>query len=1002
MAPRPAQNRQQDLPGFTSLQGSIVDISDDDEFDIDPPTFAPALHHYNTFHGFHSNPIDLTSDPIDLTTESDGEWLATIGRTRPSQVPQPMKRIRLDSTLYHPTVDHNTVTAALPPVYNPFEPVRPPGSSISRATLREDLSIPNAADHRPHVTHGNLGTINATLPLLPGSRDKALRKKLKSKSICPYFYDSELEVTMYRGTGYERFPVARGTIDGHQAICDKWDAAQERKRQKKASKLLELPDFNHRRTHGNGSESPSESDDSSDEEEVGPTRLDQQCLVAVLEVFPDAQHQFLLDLIMKNPERASIVGKGRSLSVPDETLVRSIINEVLELDSYPKQSKVVKKEASAEDGTGKTITWNKDLPKDSMYLKDGVILLAKVFDHIPTWHIHKIVNEKQSIFDTYVKLHEQEEKYYQKEKNEKNPYPRLRMPRVVIEKKYQYTPREQRYQQNYAQRINELQAVKQHVAREAIKADIRKEKEAAEDLNLQEHKAIGAIVQCGCCFEETIALNRVVPCDADAAHSFCFACVSGLAESQVGLMKYEMKCMDGSACSANLSWSAVAKAVDIKTFDRLEFNKQQAEIIAAGLEGLEKCPFCDFQAICDDIEIDPLFACQNPECGLVSCRKCRLENHLPKTCEQHKKDNDLGALHRVEEARSDAVMRTCPKCKVKIMKEDGCNKMICSTCRTFMCYECQEDLSKLGTHVYDHFNKPGSKCSLYDRVGVDRHEAEADDAEREAIRKAKEEDATIDESRLRVETGKTKPTPLQMHPAHDLFAQHEALARNWHPARHHAANPAQMIAEMQQMAVRQMAEADRQRAAAARRIVEANRNEHGDRLRNLLLETARNSVARPPRHDAAAPPATGNRATPAPGADNANGGIFGYPAWYTAEVAANYPANVNHAPAQHAMPPLHPAPHGLPPGPQHAGAVPKDDRRRATRRPRVPAALTAANMAAYGMNQINGPEHVRANQHPWHPPLGLEGGDQVFDLPHNWHLADDFGFQDLFGRPPAV
>ena len=34
----------------------------------------------------------------------------------------------------------------------------------------------------------------------------------------------------------------------------------------------------------------------------------------------------------------------------------------------------------------------------------------------------------------------------------------------------------------------------------------------------------------------------------------------------------------------------------------------------------------------------------------------------------------------IEEARTNALIRTCHKCKVRILKEDGCNKIICTTC----------------------------------------------------------------------------------------------------------------------------------------------------------------------------------------------------------------------------------------------------------------------------------------------------------------------------------
>ena len=38
----------------------------------------------------------------------------------------------------------------------------------------------------------------------------------------PYYHDTKLDVEMYRGPGFDRFPVVLGTVDGHREICDKW------------------------------------------------------------------------------------------------------------------------------------------------------------------------------------------------------------------------------------------------------------------------------------------------------------------------------------------------------------------------------------------------------------------------------------------------------------------------------------------------------------------------------------------------------------------------------------------------------------------------------------------------------------------------------------------------------------------------------------------------------------------------------------------------------------
>ena len=52
--------------------------------------------------------------------------------------------------------------------------------------------------------------------------------------------------------------------------------------------------------------------------------------------------------------------------------------------------------------------------------------------------------------------------------------------------------------------------------------------------------------------------------------------------------------------------------------------KQQKEVEAAGLEGLEECPFCEWKCVIEN-EQERLFRCGNEEggCGVVSCRGCK-------------------------------------------------------------------------------------------------------------------------------------------------------------------------------------------------------------------------------------------------------------------------------------------------------------------------------------------------------------------------------------------
>ena len=55
---------------------------------------------------------------------------------------------------------------------------------------------------------------------------------------------------------------------------------------------------------------------------------------------------------------------------------------------------------------------------------------------------------------------------------------------------------------------------------------------------------------------------------------------------------------------------------------------------------------------------------------------------------EHKRENGISERREIEEARTEALIRTCGKCKVRILKEDGCNKVTCTACHAVLCDVC--------------------------------------------------------------------------------------------------------------------------------------------------------------------------------------------------------------------------------------------------------------------------------------------------------------------------
>ena len=280
-----------------------------------------------------------------------------------------------------------------------------------------------------------------------------------------------------------------------------------------------------------------------------------------------------------------------------------------------------------------------------------------------------------------------------------------------------------------------------------------KDAAAAEAATEKEYRDNGDVLECQCCFD-SYAINKITHCDGDEPHFFCLDCAESNAKNEIGNSRYKLTCMDGSGCKASFSREQKQRFLDAKSFETLERIQQQAELRLAKLPNLSECPFCDFAAICPPVDVDKEFRCGDPKCEKISCRLCKLESHLPLTCEESKRESGISERHVIEEARTEALLRICPKCKVKILKEDGCNKVIC-TCGGMLCDYCGKDISEVG---YVHFDggtgTGGKKCPTYDNFRVRRNK-EVEKAEAKAFEKIHRENPNIDAEDLKIKFAET-------------------------------------------------------------------------------------------------------------------------------------------------------------------------------------------------------------------------------------------------------
>jgi TRIAD3 protein (E3 ubiquitin-protein ligase RNF216) len=211
--------------------------------------------------------------------------------------------------------------------------------------------------------------------------------------------------------------------------------------------------------------------------------------------------------------------------------------------------------------------------------------------------------------------------------------------------------------------LEELKFARQ--AGEALKLEMFNDMQLEQDEvdNFNNAKIEGTTSECECCCDE-FALNRMVHCDGETLHWFCRNCARLNAETQIGLSKFELNCMSMDGCIAGFSKDQQDIFLNEKTAIALERIEQEAALRLAGIENLETCPFCPYAAEYPPVEFDKEFRCERPDCEVVSCRLCRKETHIPKTCEEVALETGHSGRRAIEEAMSAALIRKCNKCEL--------------------------------------------------------------------------------------------------------------------------------------------------------------------------------------------------------------------------------------------------------------------------------------------------------------------------------------------------
>ncbi|MCJ1282927.1 hypothetical protein MMC26_002253 [Xylographa opegraphella] len=482
---------------------------------------------------------------------------------------------------------------------------------------------------------------------------------------------------------------------------------------------------------------------------TNPEVLYQLYLDKVLEVFPDVCRDYLRTLY---DGQAAAFPVERSQLVNEE-LSQAVIVQILDAEKYPtekeKKKKLKRKRAEGSDSEEEEKNYTRlSRPRiTAAEIQDARLLLLWEFASVPLTFIDLQLKTCGNLYPAYLAIEYADRTYDQAPLP---PYRKLQKLRKIkhTERDFMSSTEPTGYSTEALRK--ELQAAKRKRQKEADK--LKREQMIAEADAALEKTCIenGEMVECQCCFSD-VPIPKSTQCNN--FHFFCLDCAQRNAKSQVELSRYEIKCIDSSGCKAEFTMAEKHRFLDAKLLEVLDRLQQQSELRTAGLENLESCPFCDYAAIYPPVAENKEFRCRMPDCERVSCRLCKADSHLPLTCLEYKKEQGVSERHVLEEAMTNAIIRTCPKCGVPIFKDGGCNKMVCTKCRTYVCDYCGKDISK---ESYGHFdNGTGSnpsgkrKCPTQDNT-IARNAERIAEAEREAMAKVRAENPELSEEDLKI------------------------------------------------------------------------------------------------------------------------------------------------------------------------------------------------------------------------------------------------------------
>ncbi|MET4696757.1 IBR domain-containing protein [Endozoicomonas lisbonensis] len=230
--------------------------------------------------------------------------------------------------------------------------------------------------------------------------------------------------------------------------------------------------------------------------------------------------------------------------------------------------------------------------------------------------------------------------------------------------------------------LNILTRISKHLKERSVSID-----------QLNRHKAVSA--ECNICFTEAECYQ--LPGCEEAGCAFCLQCLSQhirIAYTSDDAYLLTEKGLQCPGCTAQVPDDVIKLLSGNSALQEITLKANQ--LIANRSPYLMSCP----NGHLVDSRKAPGTRVVCPECNHSLCRQCRQDYHTGECPET------LAFTQLIEENPLD--YKRCPTCQLVVSKDEACNKVICSRCKTAFCWLCREDITG---DYYQHFQY--TSCLLH-------------------------------------------------------------------------------------------------------------------------------------------------------------------------------------------------------------------------------------------------------------------------------------------------